>query len=306
MSYNAPLCITGAEYATLASSAGALTKFISSHFLVEEEDHQFSAVQELMTNMFTFARAHLSQADASAAFVTVVLNVHNLNVSHDVVDYEALRAFAMERIVAYSLECPPFYARFFDSSVLPLVSEFVEAFYLRHFKLWRYLFTPTPMLTIESQPVVEITQVQSPVQLGYPDPAEVPSSVAAAKPDAKRPFSRGKGSAHAAEPAHVTLTRPMLPFTQTLRPLSEAEPYTPPPPKTEEEVAKEEVREAVESAAQEELSESADVSKDKPDIDVERYAEAIERAATAELEKIRTNIMQEIAAAKAAESGKKK
>lgn len=308
MTLNPLLCVDPSTFRELKRDDDGTVGLVRDFFFVSPQDPQYSAAAELLTTFSDFCNANLRREDSAAALFTILTELHSQNISRTATSYDELRRFAKQRIVTFSMECPPFYASFFDAEDLPLISQFLDTFYLRDYKLWRYLFCPTPLLYVSVRPALHICTVQSPEQLGRAleeAPAEQRPPSATGKKTTAKPSKKP-----AEEPEQPAPPRSQpLPFTCAPLPLSQAELYVPPEPKSAEELASEAVRGAIQDAmepqGQEEGLEEPPAEPHQP-LDVEKLGEAIEIATRAELEKIKTQILAEIEAARAQEGAKKK
>ncbi|EFO63022.1 Hypothetical protein GLP15_4533 [Giardia lamblia P15] len=321
MSNRSPLHITTHEYQEIAGDEKKLELFIYDFFRTASDDTQYAAVKELLLNTFDFSRTHLASCDAACALVTLLVDLHELNISKTFISYEDLREFAKKRLIGYSLECPPFYTAFFEMDVIKATAEFIDFSYTNNYKLWRYLFCPVPVLEIKAKKTLDLIEIQSLLQLGYSEneadsaatetTAEVSHAAdsktlsSVAKPRSSTGGDR-QGAAISkkgqvvveATPEPVLPKRILLPFNSIPLSLTEATLYQPPPSKTEDEVVAEEIRQQIQEAYTDEKDSANDNENKKQrenvDVDVERLAKVIETATNAQLEKARVRILAEL------------
>ncbi|TNJ30625.1 putative Flagellar C1a complex subunit C1a-32 [Giardia muris] len=312
MTYNAPLYITSQEYRALLEEDGRVDTFIGEFFCVNPEMHTYAPVRELVDRCLAFSQSTLALPDAGCALLTLLIDLHNYNISQTTIQESELRDLARKRLVAYSLECPPFYSAYFEADAIKAAAEFVDSFYLRAYRLWRYLFCPTPLLEVSVHPTIDLVGLQSLEQLGYSATqiSELKKATAPI-PDARTSKTQKKG---AMEPipaeekeAEATRDRPVLPFTTRPLPLNEATLYVPPPPKTEDEIAAEEVRAEIAEAQEVTTDQPPDMEQEnkEPEVDVEKLARAIEVATEAELARVKAQLLQELTTAREAPPPKK-
>lgn len=327
MSNRSPLHITTHEYQEMVGDEKKLELFIYDFFRTSSGDTQYPAIKELLLNTFDFSRAHLASSDAACALITLLVDLHELNISKTFISYEELREFAKKRLIGYSLECPPFYTAFFEMDAIKATAEFIDFSYTNNYKLWRYLFCPVPVLEIKARKTLDLIEIQSLLQLGYPEDeadgvaAETAATSAAdskalsstAKPrsstggDRQGTTTSKKGqSAAETVPEPVLPKRILLPFNSVPLSLTEATLYQAPPPKTEDELVAEEIRNQIQEAyADEKEAPNEDEGEaKKEEIDVERLAKVIETATSAQLEKARAKMVAELESSTAT-SGKK-
>lgn len=81
MSNRSPLHITTHEYQEIAGDEEKLELFIYDFFRTAPGDTQYAAVKELLLNTFDFSRTHLASSDAACALVTLLVDLHELNIS---------------------------------------------------------------------------------------------------------------------------------------------------------------------------------------------------------------------------------
>lgn len=314
MTYNAPLYITSQEYRALLEEEGRVDTFIGEFFCVNPEMHTYPPVRELVDRCLTFSQSALALPDAGCALLTLLIDLHNYNISQTTIQEVELRDLARKRLVAYSLECPPFYSAYFEADAIKAAAEFIDSFYLRTYRLWRYLFCPTPLLEVSVHPTIDLVSVQSLEQLGY-SPTQILELKKATTPvsDARTSKNQKKGAAEHAtteekdKEVEMARDRPTLPFTTHPLPLSEATLFVPPPPKTEDEIAAEEVRAEITEAQEATTDQPADEEQEskEPEVDVEKLARAIEVATEAELARVKAQLLQELTTARDAPPSKK-
>lgn len=317
MSNRSSLHITTHEYQEIVGNAEKLELFIYDLFHTTSEDAQYAAVQELMLNTFDFSRAHLSNSDAACALITLLVDLHELNISNTFISYEDLREFAKRRLVEYSLECPPFYTAFFEMDTIKATAEFIDFSYTNNYKLWRYLFCPVPVLEVKAKKALDLIEIQSLLQLGYPEDAadivavettstahtadsKVLSSTAKQRSSIgsdKQGVSTKKGQPVIEEaPEPILSKRIPLPFNSIPLSLREATLYQAPPPKTEDEIVAEEIRNQIQEVYTNNKDDNDDNQDEIPkeEVDVERLAKVIETATSAQLEKARIRMIAEL------------
>ena len=330
MSNRSPLHITTHEYQEIAGDEEKLELFIYDFFRTASGDTQYAAVKELLLNTFDFSRTHLASSDAACALVTLLVDLHELNISKTFISYEDLREFAKKRLVGYSLECPPFYTAFFEMDVIKATAEFIDFSYTNNYKLWRYLFCPVPVLEIKTKKTLDLIEIQLLLQLGYSEneadgavaemttetshAADSKALSSTAKPRSSAGGDRQGGATGKkgqlvveAVPEPVLPKRILLPFNSIPLSLTEATLYQPPPPKTEDEVVAEEIRHQIQEAYTDEKDGANDDESEtqKEEVDVERLARVIETATNTQLEKARARMIAELTTTTTTPSGKK-
>lgn len=318
MSNRSPLHITTHEYQDMVGDDEKLELFIYDFFHTASGDTQYAAVKELLLNTFDFSRAHLASSDAACALITLLVDLHELNISKTFISYEELREFAKRRLVEYSLECPPFYTAFFEMDAIKATAEFIDFSYTNNYKLWRYLFCPVPVLEIKAKKTLDLIEIQSLLQLGYPedeaDSVAAETAAATHAADSKTLSSTAKQRSSTegnkqgaptskkgqpvveAAPEPVLPRRILLPFNSVPLSLTEATLYQAPPPKTEDEIVAEEIRTQIQEAYADKKDDTDNKEEDtkKEEVDVERLAKVIETATSAQLEKARARMIAEL------------
>ncbi|CAF0909687.1 unnamed protein product [Brachionus calyciflorus] len=84
-----------------------------------------------------------------SAFLSILRAIHKTNEETPLENYNYLIRYFNELIICHSIQRPPFCVEIFDSQKIVKVINYITRSYLRHYKLYKYVYTPIVGLRLE-------------------------------------------------------------------------------------------------------------------------------------------------------------
>lgn len=97
-------------------------------------DLHYYAIKFAIEN--NFSKVQLS------SFVSIIRSLHIMNQETPFDNYEQILEYFHKSIICHSVNRPPFCVDIFNGQTVPIVVNYITDTYLRHYKMYKYAFTP--------------------------------------------------------------------------------------------------------------------------------------------------------------------
>ncbi|XP_038260125.1 coiled-coil domain-containing protein 189 isoform X4 [Dermochelys coriacea] len=149
-----------------AQTTDELKRVLAELFQLQgwESDPRAAILLDLYFYTVQFSREHRFSQEQSSAFFTIVKDTHEACVETPLPNVEECYRYFTELLFCHTIQRPPFSIDLFTQEQLALISDYVVNTYFRHFKLYKYAFTPQIRLDLslsyvgmpEPEPVAEL------------------------------------------------------------------------------------------------------------------------------------------------------
>ncbi|XP_067389109.1 cilia- and flagella-associated protein 119 isoform X1 [Emydura macquarii macquarii] len=113
-----------------------------------ESDPRAGILLDLYFYTVQFSREHSFNQEQSSAFFAIVKDTHEACVETPLPNVEECYHYFTELLFCHAIRRPPFSIDLFSQEQLALMSDYVVNTYFRHFKLYKYAFTPQVRLDV--------------------------------------------------------------------------------------------------------------------------------------------------------------
>ncbi|XP_048710424.1 cilia- and flagella-associated protein 119 isoform X5 [Caretta caretta] len=133
-----------------AQTTDELKRVLAELFQLQgwESDPRAAILLDLYFYTVQFSREHSFSREQSSAFFTIVKDTHEACVETPLPNVEECYRYFTELLFCHAIRRPPFSIDLFSQEQLALISDYVVNTYFRHFKLYKYAFTPQIRLDI--------------------------------------------------------------------------------------------------------------------------------------------------------------
>ena len=97
---------------------------------------------DMYISAIKFAKLHSFTPLQISTFMSILKQVHNVCTSTPFGNFEDTFLYFKELMLLHSVNRPPWSLKIFDTAELTIVSQYVQDTYFRHFKMYKYAFTP--------------------------------------------------------------------------------------------------------------------------------------------------------------------
>ncbi|CAM9956977.1 unnamed protein product [Lampetra fluviatilis] len=95
-----------------------------------------------------FAREHNFNKEQTSALFTIVKRTHEVCTETPLGNLEQCFSYFRELVLCHAVRRPPFSIDLFNAEEVKLIIDYVVNTYFRHYKLYKYVFTPTVRLDL--------------------------------------------------------------------------------------------------------------------------------------------------------------
>ncbi|XP_030610695.1 cilia- and flagella-associated protein 119 isoform X2 [Archocentrus centrarchus] len=118
---------------------------------------------ELYVQTVLFCREHSFSKEQTSALLSIIKSIHEANVETPLNNSEECFKYCRELLLCHSVRRPPFSINLFKSEEVNCVLTYIHNNYMRHYKLYKYVFTPQVKLDLSlsysGPPTVEDSSV---------------------------------------------------------------------------------------------------------------------------------------------------
>ncbi|XP_074854367.1 cilia- and flagella-associated protein 119 isoform X3 [Carettochelys insculpta] len=186
-----------------AQTTDQLKRVLAELFQLQgwESDPRAAILLELYFYTVQFSREQNFSREQSSAFFAIVKDTHEACVETPLPNVEECYHYFTELLFCHAIRRPPFSIDLFSQEQLALMSDYVVNTYFRHFKLYKYVFTPQVRLDISlsytgmPEPATELGELTM-----LPEPGETGESLKEPVPPAPEEEAESGTSAPAESP----------------------------------------------------------------------------------------------------------
>merc|ERR1712130_66939 len=135
------------------------------HLDASSGDPKCSILLDAFQGALGFAMRNNLSPEAISVLLAVLNRVHNFACQTSFENTASSATFMEELIKSHSLLWPPFAIEVFTPQVAKLALEYIRDTYFRHFKLYKYVFTPRIAMDISFQDPNEENVEETPLQI---------------------------------------------------------------------------------------------------------------------------------------------
>ncbi|KAH3870790.1 cilia- and flagella-associated protein 119-like isoform X2 [Dreissena polymorpha] len=159
------------------------------------DDHKTSLktgiVMDLYYYTLQFAREHKFTKEQTSAFFSIVKKTHEVCTETPFGNLDQTFSYFKELVLCHAVNRPPHSIELFSADQVRLVSEYVVNTYFRHFKMYKYAFTPLVRLDLSinyvgmppTPPPTEVDEGEPEVTDEQPELEPEPERVETPQPD---------------------------------------------------------------------------------------------------------------------------
>uniref|UniRef100_A0A8C8RGS1 Coiled-coil domain containing 189 n=1 Tax=Pelusios castaneus TaxID=367368 RepID=A0A8C8RGS1_9SAUR len=127
-----------------AQTTDELKRVLAELFQLQgwESDPRAAILLDLYFYTVQFSREHSFNREQSSAFFAIVKDIHEACVETPLSNVEECYRYFTELLFCHAIRRPPFSIDLFSQEQLALMSDYMVNTYFRHFKLYKYAFTP--------------------------------------------------------------------------------------------------------------------------------------------------------------------
>uniref|UniRef100_UPI00398F2C5D cilia- and flagella-associated protein 119-like n=1 Tax=Pristiophorus japonicus TaxID=55135 RepID=UPI00398F2C5D len=147
------------------------------------EPHE-AILLDLYVYTLLFAKAHGFNKEQTSAFFSIVKRLHRACTGTSLGNVQECFQYTTELVLCHSVRRPPFSIDLFNADQVVLVTDYILDTYFRHFKLYKYIFTPQLRLDLclsyvgkpETPPTPPAVEEETPVVDSEEVPVEEPET----------------------------------------------------------------------------------------------------------------------------------
>ncbi|XP_074476027.1 cilia- and flagella-associated protein 119 isoform X1 [Sebastes fasciatus] len=119
-----------------------LESALCSVFEVELPEPRRGVLLELYIQAVLFCRECNFKKEQTSALLSIIKSIHEVNIETPLNDIEQCFKYCKELLLCHSVRRPPFSINLFSSEEVDRVLKYIYNSYVRHYKLYKYIFTP--------------------------------------------------------------------------------------------------------------------------------------------------------------------
>ncbi|XP_044194516.1 coiled-coil domain-containing protein 189 [Thunnus albacares] len=107
------------------------------------------AVQlELYVQTVLFCKECSFKKEQTSALLSIIKSIHEANIETPLNNIEQCFEYCKELLLCHSVRRPPFSINLFSSEEVNCIFKYIQNSYMRHYKLYKYIFTPQVKLDL--------------------------------------------------------------------------------------------------------------------------------------------------------------
>ncbi|XP_058261516.1 coiled-coil domain-containing protein 189 isoform X2 [Hemibagrus wyckioides] len=143
------LSYSDAEEITKTESIPEISRILCQALhLNDAPDPQRGILLDLYTNMVLFCRQQKYNKEQTSVLLSIVKNMHQLNTETPLNNMDQCFSYSTELLLCHSVRRPPFSIDLFNSQQLTEIMKYLINTYMRHYLLYKYVFTPQMYLDL--------------------------------------------------------------------------------------------------------------------------------------------------------------
>ncbi|XP_073346290.1 cilia- and flagella-associated protein 119 [Pagrus major] len=125
-----------------------LESVLCSVFGVDLSEPKRGVLLELYVQAVLFCRERSFKKEQTSAILSIIKSVHEANVETPLNNIEQCFKYCKELLLCHSVRRPPFSINLFSSEEVTGILNYLFNSYMRHYKLYKYIFTPQVKLDL--------------------------------------------------------------------------------------------------------------------------------------------------------------
>ncbi|KAF0025297.1 hypothetical protein F2P81_022178 [Scophthalmus maximus] len=117
-------------------------------FGVDLAEPKRGVLLELYVQTVLFCRERSFKKEQTSALLSIVKSIHEANIETPLDNIEQCFEYCKELILCHSVRRPPFSIDLFNSEEANCIFKYIHNSYMRHYKLYKYIFTPQVKLDL--------------------------------------------------------------------------------------------------------------------------------------------------------------
>ncbi|XP_053197078.1 coiled-coil domain-containing protein 189 [Scomber japonicus] len=125
-----------------------LESILCSVFGVDLPEPRRGVLLELYVQTVLFCRECSFKKEQTSALLSIINSIHGTNVETPLNNLEQCFEYCKELLLCHSVRRPPFSINLFSSEEVNCIFNYIHNSYMRHYKLYKYIFTPQVKLDL--------------------------------------------------------------------------------------------------------------------------------------------------------------
>ncbi|XP_062299182.1 coiled-coil domain-containing protein 189 [Scomber scombrus] len=125
-----------------------LESALCSVFGVDLPEPRRGVLLELYVQTVLFCRECSFKKEQTSALLSIIKSIHGTNIETSLNNIEQCFEYYKELLLCHSVRRPPFSINLFSSEEVNCIFNYIHNSYMRHYKLYKYIFTPQVKLDL--------------------------------------------------------------------------------------------------------------------------------------------------------------
>ncbi|XP_010734553.1 cilia- and flagella-associated protein 119 isoform X1 [Larimichthys crocea] len=125
-----------------------LESVICSVFGVDLPEPKRGVLLELYVQAVLFCRERSFKKEQTSALLSIIKSIHEANIETPLNNIDQCFKYCKELLLCHSVRRPPFSINLFSSEEVNCILNYIHNSYVRHYKLYKYIFTPQVRLDL--------------------------------------------------------------------------------------------------------------------------------------------------------------
>uniref|UniRef100_A0A8C4DM01 Uncharacterized protein n=1 Tax=Dicentrarchus labrax TaxID=13489 RepID=A0A8C4DM01_DICLA len=115
---------------------------LCSVFGIDLPEPRRGVLLEMYVQTVLFCREHSFKKEQTSALLSIIKSIHEANIQTPLNNIEQCFKYCKELLLCHSVRRPPFSINLFSSEEVSCILQYIHNSYVRHYKLYKYIFTP--------------------------------------------------------------------------------------------------------------------------------------------------------------------
>ncbi|KAK2866415.1 hypothetical protein Q7C36_002471 [Tachysurus vachellii] len=142
------LSYSDAEEISKTESIPEISRVLCQALHLDAPEPQKEILLDLYTNLVLFCKQQTLSKEQTSVLLSIVKNMHQLNTETPVNNMDQCFTYCTELLLCHSVRRPPFSIDLFNSEQLTEIMKYLINTYMRHYMLYKYVFTPQMYLDL--------------------------------------------------------------------------------------------------------------------------------------------------------------
>nr|XP_020461838.1 coiled-coil domain-containing protein 189 isoform X2 [Monopterus albus] len=125
-----------------------LESALCSVFQVDLPEPKQGVLMELYVQTVLFCRQCSFKKEQTSALLSIIKSIHEANIETPLNNIQQCFTYCKELLLCHSVRRPPFSINLFSFKEATCILEYIHNSYMRHYKLYKYIFTPQVKLDL--------------------------------------------------------------------------------------------------------------------------------------------------------------